>query len=347
MDNSFVREIIGFYSVYIILGLVAILFNTVLVVAIARMKQLKRNRWLILSAALIAADTLLSVGYAIPAIVTMDEFLRVDNMSLPLAKYSSVGCVGLNSVLIFGSISDQTLTLCIAIDRAIAVGHTVWYRQHSDKLVSIMLSFTLCLAFTYVFCSFININFDSMILCTVTTGLNPNFQFAYYLTANFLCVAIVVIYGVVLILTRQQLKKLKLLESEGLTESVTARQLEKQIRVTKVISAIVFAYCLTSVPGYTVIDILPKFVPYITADPIRTIRTLMICQLLISLNTFLNSFLYTWRNQEIRNGVKEAIKLLLKQRHLISLHSWIEMKSHKAVYNSDLLSASVITAKHR
>lgn len=83
----------------------------------------------------------------------------------------------------------------------------------------------------------------------------------------------------------------------------TVSQIQKEL-----ISAIIFAYCLTSVPGYLILEVVKILnLPVLTNVSI-SIRVCMLCQLLICSNAFLNCFLYSLKNQQIRAILKSTIR---------------------------------------
>lgn len=321
-DSESRTEMISFYFVYLILGVTGLFSNIVVILAIVRIKNFRKNRWLILSVALMCADCTLSVGFTIPAALTIDQLIRIDAKSFPNAKYSSLGCVFVNAPLILGSISDQLLTTFIAFDRIVAMAFPIWYRVKADEIVKSMLMLCISATTAFLLGSFINVESDNFLsLCTMTSGQNPNFKYAYYMTANSLCILIVILYLILLAIVICQRRKLKILDHQDFYLSGKATQIYKQLKITHVISGIILFYCLTSVPGYTMLDtfriVWPEFANY----PRVSIRISMFSQLLISLNTFVNCFIYAVRDKQIQLSIKSLAKSITTQiwpRHSVS-----------------------------
>lgn len=300
-------ESLCFYTTYILLGIVPLFFNTLVLTVITRIKKLRNNRWLMLIVALILSDTSLSTGYVIKSVITIEQLLNVDNRSIAINKYSSSQCVGWSIPIVFGYISNQLLTLSIAVDRAIAITKPNYYRLNADRIVKGIMLISAFFALSFVISSFLGIpQNDVVYFCTFTTGLLPNFKTAFYGTAHVTSMALVSVYIYLLFITRLRIRLLRKQQQTGDLTSDKSNDLERQILVAKKISPLIIVYCITSLPGFSGLDILPRILVYITTTSNIT-RSLMASQLLISINTCINSALYTWTNDEIRDKLKMGL----------------------------------------
>lgn len=310
-SESFVKEQIYFYGVYIVLGVVPLFSNFAVLLAVTTTKKLQSNRWLLLTAALIISDSILSVGYIIKSVIAMEQLVHVNNKSMSITKYSSFDCVSWGTVLVAGSISDQLLTLSIAIDRAIAMSNALFYRRHSDKMIKIILLITFCATVSFVIGSFIGVsNEDTVFQCTFTTGQTNSFKSMYYASAHVTSLTLVSVYAYLLVLLKLRGRQLKTFSTEA--NSIKMIELSRQIEITKKISPIIIFYCLTSVPGFSGLDILPHFIVIIASENLR--RSFLICQLFVSVNTSINSFIYVWNSTEIRSDVANQFRKTVFQR---------------------------------
>lgn len=302
------REKMGFYFAFIFLGLASMAINGVVVFSIAGMKNLKQQRWLLLSATLIMADLMLSFGYTIPSVVGIDNSLNqrlIRNYSIPFATYTNLECTWVNIVQIAFSLFDLLVVLSIAIERLLALSRPVWYFEHSNKLVKSLLGFCILIALMVSAYGFIGIQ-NKTVTCGLNEGLQPNFKQVYYATISCVCCLVLFFCSLVLFITWRQLRKLKLYQSELSNDDAKMKQMRKQLKITNTIAIILAAFFCTAVPSYTII-VSYNFMPTIITDSNTRVRVMFVCQLLVVLNTFLNSFLYTWRNSEIREAVLEAL----------------------------------------
>lgn len=309
---SLSQATIIFHAVYIVLGILAVLVNSVIVTCVFRLKYLHQNQWLILPAALLAADTVLSFGYAIVAGVTIDQHIRVkqvNNVTLPAASYTALECVTANFTLILGSVLDQIIALSIAVERVIAIGFPVSYHHNSAKIIKILIISSVFIAIPISFSSFFNIQ-KTNVQCSCTEGFNISYKTFYYFLMCCLCIVAVFVYAGVLILTYFQRKRLKNLCDQGMDTTIIARRIVKQLKVTKIVTMIVAAYSLTNIPAYTTICALILTVDQIISNwgIVTLTSVLLCCQLLISMNTLINSFLYIWRNPALKREIIELIR---------------------------------------
>lgn len=308
MDPQLVREIIFFYFAYVFCGILSVALNIIVVGSLIVVKALQKQRWLMLSASLIVADSMLSFGYGIPSVVGIDRYLNqhiVNNVSVAVAVYTNLECMGINLWQISFTLFDQLIVLSIAIERVFALTMTMWYFENSDKLVKGLLISSGFVAIIITICSFIGVNTNA-VSCGINEGFNYYFKRFYYIFITCLCGLVVLVYSFVLCITHNEVRKLKLYQPEKSSEhNSKAKQMTKQLKITKVITLIVLAYLVTTVPAY-VMTLLLIFVPTIISDSTTKIRVMLSCQLLITLNTFLNSFLYTWRNDDIRDGIRQT-----------------------------------------
>lgn len=70
-----------FYSIFLVLGIGGILANTTFMIAISKIKLFHKKKWLILSAALMSANLILSIGFTIPAVITIDQFALIISLN--------------------------------------------------------------------------------------------------------------------------------------------------------------------------------------------------------------------------------------------------------------------------
>lgn len=352
-SGAFLTEILAFYYTYSVLGISSVIVNGVLVLAIARMKRLAQNRWLILSVCLIAADTTLSLGYGITSIIVIDQYTRTsfqNNITSAVAKYTSLECVGVNFILIFGTACDQLFTVSIAIDRAVAVSQPLWYRDNADSFIKSIVALSVTLSLILSVCSFIGIEDKMTSVCVTNSGLNPTYLAFYFPFITAISGLIVVIYVGVLVKTKRQLKQLKN-TSKNHGKDFFTRQLNKQVKITTVISAVILGYCVTSVPAYFAFNIVP-LIPDVRSDYVLYVRLLLIIELLITLNTFLNTFLYTWRNQEIRAAVKDLGQSTWARAtgtsivSPVSMVSSIQLQSHVKMGRTAVTESTIQQTKH-
>jgi len=309
--------VIAFHSIYVLLGILAVLINAVVIYCVRRLNSLHKNRWLILPVALLCADTLLSFGYALVAGVTIDQIIRVKpvgNITVSVAVYSNLECVSLNVGLVLGSVLDQLIALSIAIERLLAIGFPVWYHHHSHKLIKYLLLFDICVSVVISSLSFVNVDPTDAFICTSVEGLNPTYRASYYVLLVIVCVLAVTVYCIVLVATWVQNRRVKRLEQDGAASSIAARRLIKQLQVTKVVTIIIAAYIVTTLPSYLLMCALQlTLVDFISKFGLEELRELLLFgQLMISLNTVINSFVYIWRNPDLRKEISQLCNKFLK-----------------------------------
>lgn len=309
---SSVPEQLSFHAAYIVLGVIPLPINMFILIVNCIIRKAKWDRWVLIATALVFVNTTLSMGYLIKSIITVEQLLNVDNTSASITEYTSLRCVCWGSILIAGSIADQLLTVAIAIDRAMAITNTKFYRVNANKIVQSILTTTALVSMLFVIFSFINVTKnDTLIQCTFTSGLTATYKSVYYTTAHVTSSLLLLVNSYLLIVIKINFQKLKQPNPWELN-SVQSKELKRQIRIARKIFPLIITYCLTSVPAFSLLDILPKLVNILFSSEYMR-RALMICQLLICFNACINGFLYTCNNDDI----KKQLKLMLKKNNSI------------------------------
>lgn len=295
-------EIQLFFFTYTFLGMLGVGLNCYILFAIIKSKKFVQNRWLILAGSLFASDFVLSLGYAISSIVSIDQYVRVHlvgNKTSPIAKYSNLACTGVNFLLIIGSLADQFLIVSITVDRVLSCNWPVIYFKHNQKIMKCLVWSSYVTALIISFASFINES--SMVLClkcVTTESLSPTFKQVYYCLMNTTSCLSVIGYIWILIAIKKQKNRLK---SYCDNSSFTlAKQLQRQLKVTTTVSITILCHCLTSVPAYFLYNVISAAK---NINPGIAVHLLLVCELFIVVSTILNSFVYALRIDEIRNSV--------------------------------------------
>lgn len=310
-----VTVVIMFHITYIIFGILAVLVNAVILSCVFRLKSLNLNRWLILPAVLLAADTLLSFGYAIGAGITLDQYVRtkqLNNVTVPAVQYKAMECILINFAQVLGSVLDQLIAVSIAVERVAAIVFPIWHHANSMKIVKYCLYLSLFTAFAVSLLSFANLGPGDN-ECTTTSGFEFSYRTFYYLFMCCLCVLAAAIYSGVIVSSHYQQRKLTQLSPP--TSTIIAWRILNELSVTKIITEMIVAYSIINLLAYITISAMILNLSEILQKWGMTAfgMVLLFCQFMITLNTPVNSFLYVRKNPIVKNEIVKLKQQIFKK----------------------------------
>ncbi|KAK0424356.1 hypothetical protein QR680_008630 [Steinernema hermaphroditum] len=279
----------------IAIAAVAVLGNLLILVVVARNRNLRRSGANILLAQLAFADIVIGIGTGtrgVSAIVFGSSGQK---------SFHRATCIILGFPTILGIHLSQTTMVAIALDRLFSIRFPVLYRRMETVAFGMLRFFVCCLYSIFGSCLplFGLMSPDPIPVCSIGLAALPWFSSYWIFFSSVLTIFIFVLYtAIYFIFTRRR------------TASVGKSAAQKTITVTitAILVSYFFLYCIPN------LSILVVNITGVT--PLWVSLTSLVTGIGSGLNAAGNVFIYGWKHSELRAAMKRVPFL----RHLIFCH---------------------------